>query len=130
MASSSTANRYRTFSTARRKKSRRKPLFFRRPPDRPKHRVEGDLPDLAVRDGRWKLLCNYDGSEPELYDLKTDRGESTNVAAEHPMLVKRLPLALLDWHQSLPTDKGANFVSLRDSSAERRKARVKPVAIQ
>ncbi len=57
-------------------RSRTKPLFFRRPPDRPRHNGEGNLPDLAVRDGRWKLLCEYDGSQPQLYKLDTDSGEN------------------------------------------------------
>ena len=53
----------------RSKSSRPEPLFFRRPPDRPTNAAGNDLPDLAVRDGKWKLLCNYDGSQVQLYDL-------------------------------------------------------------
>ena len=68
----------------RSERSRTKPLFFRRPPDRPRHNGEGNLPDLAVRDGHWKLLCEYDGSEPQLYKLDTDPGETSNVAAANP----------------------------------------------
>ncbi|MEM7602129.1 MAG: sulfatase-like hydrolase/transferase, partial [Verrucomicrobiota bacterium] len=62
------------------------PLFFRRPPDRPGFQRWGDEdnPDLAVRDGKWKLLINYDESEPQLYDLNEDVSEAKNVAAEHP----------------------------------------------
>src|SRR3954453_14707836 len=56
-------------------RSRTKPLFFRRPPDRPTHAAEGNLPDLAVRSENWKLLCEYDGSNPQLYDLATDAAE-------------------------------------------------------
>jgi len=56
--------------------SRQGLLFFRRPPDRPGARGEGNLPDLAVRDGEWKLLCEYDGSQPQLYNLANDRGET------------------------------------------------------
>ena len=39
----------------RSERSRTKPLFFRRPPDRPRHNGEGNLPDLAVRDGRLEI---------------------------------------------------------------------------
>lgn len=88
--------------------SRKAPLYFRRPPDRPEYEGE-DTPDLAVRDGQWKLLCEYDGSEPELYNLATDRGEAKDVAAEHPDVVKRLTQQLVAWNKSMPQDKGDTF---------------------
>ncbi len=55
----------------------------------------------AVRSGRWKLHLpmkmkkrNWGKGIPDtplqLYDLKADIGETTNVAAEHPDMVKRL----------------------------------------
>lgn len=44
----------------------------------------------ALRDGDWKL-ANLGGGKPsELYDLKIDIGEATNVAEQHPNVVKRL----------------------------------------
>jgi uncharacterized sulfatase len=87
-------------------KSRDERLFFRRPPDRPGQRGEGNLPDLAVRDGKWKLLCEYDGSRPMLFDLKSDHEERDNVAADHPKVVHRLTAAVLKWHRSMPSDEG------------------------
>jgi len=89
--------------------SRTAPIFFRRPPDRDSFYGEGDLPDLAVRDGRWKLLCDYDGANPELYDLEVDRSETTNLAEESLELVERLTELVLDWHASMPPDNGPTF---------------------
>ncbi|WP_231691239.1 sulfatase family protein [Aureliella helgolandensis] len=86
--------------------SRAAPLFFRRPPDRDSYYGVDDLPDLAVRAGKWKLLCEYDGSAPELYDMQTDRGESSNVAANHADIVAHLTRSLLAWHKSMPPDNG------------------------
>jgi arylsulfatase A-like enzyme len=94
-------------------KTRAKLLFFRRPPDRPQHSVEGNLPDLAVRDGYWKLLCEYDGSKPQLYNLRNDVGEKSNVADAHPIVVDQLAAAVLAWHNSMPADKGASFAAFR-----------------
>ncbi len=85
--------------------SRQAALCFRRPPDRPGERGE-DLPDLAIRQGDWKLLCEYDGSQPQLYDLARDRRESSNLAADHADVVGRLKDTLLAWHRSMPPDAG------------------------
>lgn len=103
-------------------RSRSKPLCFRRPPDRPKHEQEGNLPDLAIRDGEWKLLCEYDGAEPQLYNLKADPGEKTNLATQHPEVTQRLVDLLIDWHHSMPTDNGATYTALERGPNKNRKA--------
>lgn len=90
--------------------SRKAPIFFRRPPDRDSFYGIEDLPDLAVRDEKWKLLCEYDGSHPELYNMETDRSETENVASQNEETVKRLTGALIEWHQSMPTDNGATYI--------------------
>ena len=103
--------------------SRKLPIFFRRPPDRDAFYGDKDLPDLAVRDGKWKFLCEFDGSEPELYDMTNDRGETTNVADSHPKLVARFAKACIAWHNSLPPDNGPNLVGnfRRNPSNKKRK---------
>ena len=89
--------------------SRRGALFFRRPPDRDKFYGVSDLPDLAVRAKNWKLLCEYDGSDPMLFNLDVDPGETQNLAAAETEIIKRLTRQLLDWHQSMPPDNGEKF---------------------
>lgn len=86
--------------------SRQAPIFFRRPPDRNSNAGIKNLPDMSVRDGKWKLLCEYDGSLVQLYDLELDRGESVNVADEHPEIVSRLKTALMAWNSTMPKDAG------------------------
>lgn len=45
--------------------------------------------DRGLRDGDWKLVSFQ--SEPwELYDMRTDRTELNNVAAQHPDIVQRM----------------------------------------
>ena len=34
---------------------------------------------MAMRTGKWKLLCEYDGSDAELYDLDADPIEKANI---------------------------------------------------
>ena len=86
--------------------SRAVPLFWRRPPDRKFAYGAGPLPDLSVREGEWKLLCEYNGNQPELYNLAADPGEATNVADQHPDVVRRLAEALLAWNKAMPADHG------------------------
>ena len=81
---------------------RQSPLFFRRPPDRP---GTADDPDLAVREGVWKLVCAYDGTHCRLYDLKADTAETTDLSAAHPEIIERLRKAVVDWHMTLPPDQ-------------------------
>jgi arylsulfatase A-like enzyme len=90
--------------------TRATPLFFRRPPDRGKLPRGGDAPDLAVRSGDWKLLCEYDGSRAQLFDLANDPGEQVDLATEHPEVAAELTEQVVAWHASLPADNGAAFV--------------------
>ncbi len=90
----------------RSQQGRKAPIFWRRPPDRPGfgHGFDEDNPDLAVRDGQWKYLVNHDGSEPQLYDLPADPGETRNLAAANPSIVARLDEALHAWNATMPVD--------------------------
>ena len=89
--------------------SRQQALFFRRPPDRDSFYGVKDLPDLAVRAGKWKLLCEYDGSDASLYNLELDPAEKDNVAGNHVAVVKRLTRELLAWHSQMPPDNGPSY---------------------
>ncbi|HIM31776.1 MAG TPA: N-acetylgalactosamine-6-sulfatase [Planctomycetes bacterium] len=89
--------------------SRTGPLFFRRPPDRDAFYGIPDLPDLAIRDGDWKLLCEYDGSDVLLFQLAEDPSEKNNVSAGHPAVVERLTTKVLAWHAKMPPDNGATY---------------------
>lgn len=99
--------------TGKAQASRKQPLFFRRPPDRDAFYGDDDLPDLAMREGNWKLLCEYDGSDPELFDLAADPSETKNVAGENAAIIERLTKQLVAWHESMPQDNGASFKEKR-----------------
>jgi len=75
-----------------------------------------------VRDGRWKFLCEYDGAEPELFDMEKDRGETKNVANQNPERVGKFTKACIAWHKSLPPDNGPQLAgNFRRKPAKKKK---------
>jgi arylsulfatase A-like enzyme len=94
-------------------RSRVAPICWRRPPDRPGTKAE-NFPDLAIRDGNWKLLIEYDGSKPQLYDLEADPAEEHNLARQQPLLTLQLRGKLLAWNATMPPDRGPELESERD----------------
>ena len=75
-------------------------------------------PNLAIRDGNWKLLVNDDGSRLELYDLSNSDREYENVAGKHADVAKRLSTSLLAWRKSLPVLPSANEDQVIATSTE------------
>ena len=102
---------------------RSKEIFFRRPPDRKNFYGFSDLPDLAIRQGTWKFLCDYDGGRPQLYDLTRDPGEEVNLANQKKDLVDQLTEKLMAWNESMPQDNGQQLGE-RDAKADPRRKRV------
>ena len=68
------------------RRQRTKPLFWEW-----RFHTLGDAihksPMLAIREDRWKLLMNPNGSRIELYDLQRQRTELDNVASTNPEIV-------------------------------------------
>lgn len=61
-------------------------------------RTGGPGGNNAVRRGSMKLV-RLGKAEPELYDLSTDIGESKNLAAEKPEVVKELVASIAEWEK-------------------------------
>lgn len=80
-------------------------------------------PQLAIRDGDWKLLLNPDRSRVELYEIKRDPTQLNNVAEHHADIVARLSEPLLTWSKTLPEgprDPGAGEMKAPWPGASRR----------
>ena len=58
-------------------------------------------PQLATRNGRWKLLCNPDGSNEKLFDLEQDIGETTNLSVDRPEVVTEMKSKLMAWWREM-----------------------------
>ncbi len=59
-------------------------------------------PNVAIREGEWKLLINADGSDIRLYNLYNNQRENMEVSKEYPEITERLKEKALRWRQSLP----------------------------
>lgn len=57
----------------------------------------GQLGNRAVRQGRWKAVWDAEAKRWELYDMKTDRTERNDLAANHPDKVRELASAWERW---------------------------------
>ena len=66
---------------------------------------EDRSPQLAIRNGQWKLLTDTLGTRVELYNLVADPTESVNKADEYIELTTELKTQLLDWYKD--SDKSA-----------------------
>ena len=69
-------------------------------------------PVSSIREDNWKLVYYYKtgGNVAELYDLKEDKGESKNLAAQEPQLTKRLTEKLL----AMLNESNARLPTIRD----------------
>lgn len=84
-------------------KPRQSPIFWARPPDRKNYKdFDEPLPDLAMRDGDLKLLCDFDGERPKLYNLKTDPEETNNIASQYPEVVGKMIEEVTKWYKKMP----------------------------
>lgn len=72
-------------------------LFWHKASQRPTS--TGDYVSTAIRSGKYKLLDFYRQNRIELYDLQEDPGETRNLAAQKPGLVKELMAKVETWRK-------------------------------
>ena len=65
----------------------------------PHYSNQGGSPGAAVRSGDWKLIEFFDGGRVELYNLREDIGEKTNLAKSNPAKVRELGDLLHAWQK-------------------------------
>lgn len=67
----------------------------------PHYTNQGGRPAGAIREGAWKLVEHYEDGRLELFNLHTDPGETTDVAAQHPERVASMRGSLEAWRRSV-----------------------------
>jgi len=66
-------------------------------------RQHGSRGPISLREGNWKLIYNrgQKNAQPQLFDLRRDIGESTDLANDKPDLVKSLMAKVFAWEKEL-----------------------------
>jgi arylsulfatase A len=67
----------------------------------PHYSNQGGRPGGAVRQGDYKLIEHYEDGKLELFNLKDDPGETTDLAARMPDRARELHRLLQDWRKSV-----------------------------
>lgn len=63
----------------------------------PHYGNQGGEPSSIIRLGDWKLIHYYEDGKEELYNLKTDLAETSDVSSENPELTKQLSQQLFGY---------------------------------
>jgi arylsulfatase A-like enzyme len=63
----------------------------------PHYSNQGGKPGGAIREGKWKLIYNYEDQSIELYDLLKDTGEQKDLASVQKETADMLKAKLLKW---------------------------------
>lgn len=74
-----------------------RPLFWHYP----HYSNQGGRPGGAIRDGDFKLIEFYETGRQELFDLKNDQGESTNLIDRFPDRATALAARLREWRRTV-----------------------------
>lgn len=65
----------------------------------PHYSNQGGRPSGAMRQGRWKLIEDFESNTSALYDLDADPGETQDLAASQPEMAAALEQHLVAWRQ-------------------------------
>ncbi len=85
-----------------RRENKVRPLFWHYP----HYSNQGGFPGGAVREGKWKLIENYEDGSVALYDLEKDPGEKNDLATSQSDRVNTLRTKLHAWY----VETGAKFL--------------------
>ena len=63
----------------------------------PKDAYQTRSPNVCMREGDWKVIVNYDGTNLELYNLEMDVLESENLAEKYPEIARKMADKAIKW---------------------------------
>jgi arylsulfatase A-like enzyme len=73
----------------------------------PHYTNQGSQPAGAIRDGDWKLVEHFEDGRTELFNLRNDISEATDLSVREPRRVARLKRQLSAWRQRVDAQTNA-----------------------
>ena len=67
----------------------------------PHYANQGGRPAGAVRCGDWKLIRHFEDDRLELFNLRDDDGETTDLASTEPALTEEMQALLAAWQREI-----------------------------
>ena len=67
----------------------------------PHYDNQGGEPSSIIRDGDWKLIHYYDDGRNELYNLRIDGSEVSDLSRSYPHRAERMARQLMSWLDSV-----------------------------
>ena len=101
-----------------------RPLFWHYP----HYSNQGGFPSGVVRLGDFKLVENYEDMSVELFNLKSDLGETKNIAKENPEKVAGMTKLLHEWRKQVDAEMptaNPNYGSNKTDSTTKKRNRKK-----
>tara|TARA_R110002095_G_scaffold216596_1_gene214866 strand:- start:31992 stop:33476 length:1485 start_codon:yes stop_codon:yes gene_type:complete len=80
----------------------------------PHYSNQGGIPGGAIRKGDWKLIERFEDGRAQLYDLKQDIGEQTDLASKEPQRVSDMRQQLHRWYR----DTDAKFLRAKPNGPQ------------
>lgn len=93
-----------------------RPLFWHYP----HYGNQGGEPSSMIREGNWKLIHYYEDDRNELYNLKADPSERTDVSIEHPQKTSNMASNLSNWLKGVNAKFPQNDPEYNPIDAEKR----------
>jgi arylsulfatase A-like enzyme len=91
----------------------------------PHYGNQGGDPSSIIRHGDWKLISYHEDNSIELYNVKQDVGEQTNVAGDHPEILGTMKTELDRWLQETEARFPINNENFSDEDFAKQKIRIR-----
>jgi arylsulfatase A-like enzyme len=96
----------------------------------PHYGNQGGNPSSIIREGDWKLIHYWEDGHDELYNLKSDLGEKTDLSAQHLDKVDQMRDKLLNWLKEMNANYPVPDSEYNEELAQKRKEHIRTVVLE
>lgn len=95
----------------------------------PHYGNQGGNPSSIIREGDWKLIHYWEDDHDELYNLQSDLGEQTDLAAQHSDKVVQMRDKLLNWLKEMSANYPSQDPEYNEELAQKRRDHILRVVL-